>query len=153
MKILSKGYQKLNSYLKINIYNLKKDNDFVIKEKQINDFLDNIQNINRDEIINYIISLFSYPLDGLSIIFQKDNICESIFYMNNILTTYTYIEKINDIEIIKIQYDKSNLDTRINAEYFNKYPKVILTKLEEIISKFSKLQNISHNNMIYKLSR
>ena len=151
MKMLSRDYQTINGMIKIDIYDQKNNKNIKLIEKEIAEFIFNNQNLKIEEVINYLKNLFSYSLDGISVILKNDNIYESVFYMQDILTTYHYLEKIDGREIMKIQYNKYNLDTKINAEYFNNYPKVVLTHLNQVLNKFQTLQSLD-DNKTYKLT-
>ena len=157
MILLDKSYKlnEKNAKIKVCIaydekINIRKED----KENRLNYFDNLLSNINSSvnlsNIILWIKSIFrDYNLTFFNIILNTENLHKAVAFNQDKLVSFSYINKENGQEILKIENDNYNINTKINRKYYqnnSNYSHVNL-KIKSILNDFLQMQEIRYTSL------
>ena len=157
MILLDKSYKlnEKNAKIKVCIaydekINIRKED----KENRLNYFDNLLNNINSSvnlaNTILWIKSIFrDYNLTFFNIILNTENLHKAVAFDQDKLVSFSYINKENGQDILRIENDNYNINTKINRKYYqnnSNYSHVNL-KIKSILKDFLKMQEIQYTSL------
>ncbi len=157
MILLDKSYKLEDKNTKIKVCIAYDENMNIRQEDKENrlSYFDNLlsnvnSSVNLANVILWIKSIFrDYNLTFFNIILNTANLHSTVAFDQDKLVNFSYIIKENNQEILRIENDNYNINTKINRKYYqnnSNYSHVNL-KIKSILKDFLKMQEIQYTTL------